>query len=63
MTEADISLWDALEAPNFEPNCEVYFKPIDERGRYALASGVKPRNLKVKIITEDGTEYTGRVER
>ena len=40
---------------------KVYFKPTGERGRYALASGVYPRDLDVKIIMEDGTEYTGRV--
>tara|TARA_R100001443_G_scaffold19528_5_gene31243 strand:- start:1032 stop:1286 length:255 start_codon:yes stop_codon:yes gene_type:complete len=47
---------------NFEPNCEVYFKPnYKELAR--LAKGVNPRKLTVKIIMEDGTEYTGRVER
>ena len=49
-------------AKNFEPNCEVYFKPnYKELAR--LVKGVNPKKVTVKIIMDDGTEYIGRVEK
>ena len=47
---------------NFEPNCEVYFKK-NYKELASLVRGVNPKNLTVKIVMEDGTEYIGRAEK